>query len=112
MTYDDIENLLRNAKEHDVTARSKSIGRSLSSSWEKIQTAHDHTTAATQVRDAGMEREFYLIALADLAEVRDAAQAEIRQLARYLVETQNVSTATVAQQSGVAQSTVSRWRNG
>lgn len=109
MTYDDIEELLRKAEEKAVTGDAKVAGRSLSESWERIQKAHDHTEAATQVRDAGMQREFYLIALADLADVRDTAEAEVRRIARHLVDTHNVSTSTVAQQAGVAQSTVSRW---
>lgn len=109
MTYDDIENLLRKAEDKAMTTNAKEAGRSLSESWETIQKAHDHTTAATQVRDAGMEREFYLIALADLADVRDSAEAEVRRIARHLVDTHNVATSTVAQQAGVAQSTVSRW---
>lgn len=109
MTYDDIDELLRQAKEQAVTGDAKGAGRSLSASWERIQQAHDHTTAATQVREAGMEREFYLIALADLAAVRDTAESEVRRVARHLVDVHNVSTSTVAQQAGVAQSTVSRW---
>lgn len=107
--YDDIENLLANRDDHVMKTDAKSAGRSLSRTWESIQQNHDHTTAATQVRDAGMQREFFLIALADMAEVRDAAEAEVKRLARHLVEGHNVSTSTVAQQAGVAQSTVSRW---
>lgn len=94
-----------------MSTDSKAVGRDLSSAWERIQKAHDHTTAATQVREAGLEREFYLIALADLAEVRDAAEDQVKALARYLVNEHNVSTVTVAQQAGVAQSTASRWAN-
>ena len=111
VSYDDIDDLLRKAQERKVSTDSKTAGRDLSAAWERIQQAHDHTTAATQVREAGLEREFYLIALADLADVRDAAEEQVKALTRYLVNEHNVATVTVAQQAGVAQSTASRWAN-
>lgn len=92
-----------------MTKRLKDIGMALSGTWERIQQAHDHTTAATAVRDAGLHREFGLIALSDLADVKDLADEMVKLLAVHLVRDLNVSGATVAQQAGVTAATISRW---
>ena len=62
--YADIEAVLSNAQGVAMTDKKKHAGRTLSAAWEAMMQAHDHTTAAVKVREAGLEREFYLIALA------------------------------------------------
>lgn len=109
MTYADIDALLRKAKEQEAPTDAEAISVALSSAWETIREASEHTAAAKSVQDAGMEREFYLMALADLAAARVAAEAQIHALTRYLVNDLNAATVTVARQAGVAQSTASRW---
>ncbi|RYI20323.1 hypothetical protein EVU97_14815 [Dermacoccus sp. 147Ba] len=107
--YADIEAVLSNAQGVAMTDKKKHAGRTLSAAWEAMMQAHDHTTAAVKVREAGLEREFYLIALADLAAVKNAAESEIRRVAAYLVNECNVSSTTVAQQAEVSHTTVQRW---
>lgn len=108
-TPDDITELLRRAEASRMNSESKDVMRDLSSAWERIQQAHDHTTAATVLLERGFEREYVMLTIADLAAVRDAAQEQIRIASRYAVNTLNVAGATVAIQAGVSQSTVSRW---
>lgn len=81
----------------------------LSAHWERIQVAHDKTTAATELRDEGLAREFYLEALAQMAEVEQEAKTCIRELANFLVLDLNVAASTVGHTAGVAGSTVHRW---
>lgn len=81
----------------------------LSEHWERIQQAHDKTTAATELRDEGLAREFYLEALAQMAEVEQEAKTCIRELANFLVLDLNVAASTVGHTAGVAGSTVHRW---
>lgn len=108
-TYADIEALLSGAEDATMTDRKKRAGRTLSAAWEAIMQAHDHTDAAVRVREAGLEREFYLVAIADLAAVRAAAEAEIRRVAAYLINDLNASSTTVGQQAEVSHTTVQRW---
>ena len=81
----------------------------LSGHWERIQEAHDKTTAATELRDEGLAREFYLEALAQMSEVEQEAKASIREIANFLVLDLNVAASTVGHTAGVAGSTVHRW---
>lgn len=109
--YADIDEILRSARKRGAMNSHKEAGAALSNTWEAIQKAHDHTTAAVVLREAEppMHREFGLIAVADLAAARDAAEEGVRQQAIYLVRVLNVAASTVAQQAGVAGTTVSRW---
>ena len=107
--FADIDAILSGAQEVSNTDKKKNAARSLSTTWEAIQLAHDHTDAATKVREAGMEREFYLIALADLANAKQAAEREIRRMSSYLVNQHNVAATTVSSQADVSHTTVQRW---
>lgn len=80
--------------------------------WWAMQKAHDHTTNANEVLpDAGLHKEFALIALRDFAEVRDKADEAIKALAIHLVRDLNVAAVTVAKQAGVTSTTIGRWVN-
>lgn len=83
--------------------------RNLSQHWENIMVAHDKTDAATALREAGYNREFYMESLQHMADVRDESTRALRELAVFLVEDLNVAATTVGHTAGVAGTTVQRW---
>lgn len=81
----------------------------LSQMWERIQQAHDSTTVATGLRDAGLQNEFWLQALADLTEVHAIVTEGRKTLAGFLVGELNVSSRTVAGVADTSPSTILTW---
>ncbi|HGR2293903.1 TPA: hypothetical protein ACL38W_002016 [Streptococcus pneumoniae] len=82
----------------------------LSHSWQTIQNAHDSTTVAMELREAGLQREFWLQALADITSVVGTASELRKSISRFLVDELDVSSRTVATVADVSPSTISTWR--
>lgn len=86
------------------------MSRRLSATWEAVQQAHDRTTDESEpLRGEGLHREFYLLALTDIAAAIEALEEGRKALAVGMVQGMNVATATVGEQAGVSRSTVQRW---
>lgn len=83
--------------------------RQLSGHWRAIMDAHDRTTAAMELTEAGMHHDFFLQALQDMAAVKEEADECIRELANVLVQDLNVASTTVAHTAGVSHTTIYRW---
>lgn len=90
----------------------KDAGMVIHDAWWEIQNAHEHTTKAQGVLpDAGLHKEYALVALRDFSNVRDSADDAIKNLAIHLVRDLNVAAVTVAKQAGVTSTTIGRWVN-
>lgn len=106
---EEVRRILEQRNSTAATRAAQSMGRNLSSAWETIMEAHDATSDAQELREQGLHREFYLLALADLNRAVTAAEEGRKHIALTLINDFNVAISTVADQAGVARTTLTRW---
>lgn len=88
----------------------RSVEVQLSETWQAVLAAHQSTTGPTEtLREQGMYREYYLLALEDLTAADDAIEEGRRAVATLLANELGVSTTAVADRAGVSRTTMMRW---